>query len=145
MDGHLTIGQLARETGVPVSTIRYYERSKLLRPSARSDGNYRLYGGAALDRLRFIRAAQANGFSLEEVAALLAFRDGRTAPCHEVQELIEHRLADLDTRVKQLHQLQSALRSSLEVCRASEQVDDCGVLKDLGETAASPERRPRKP
>jgi MerR family transcriptional regulator, mercuric resistance operon regulatory protein len=145
VDAHFTIGQLARETGVPVSTIRYYERSKLLRPEARSAGNYRLYGPTALERLRFIRAAQANGFSLEEVATLLAFRDGRTAPCREVQELIEHRLAALEERVEQLRQLQSALRSSLETCRTSEQVDDCGVLKDLGKTATTPEGQRRKP
>lgn len=142
MNVHFTIGQLAREAEVPVSTIRYYERSKLLSPETRSQGNYRLYGADALDRLRFIRAAKANGFTLEEIATLLAFRDGRTAPCREVQELIEHRLAALDQRVKQLRQLQAALRSSLKTCRASDQVDDCGVLKDLGKTAASSRKRP---
>ena len=78
-------------------------------------------------------------------ATLLAFRDGRTAPCHEVQELIEHRLADLGERVTQLRQLQSALRASLEICRASERVDDCGVLTDLGKTASSPKRHRKKP
>ena len=58
-----TIGQLARAAGLPTSTLRYYERAGLLEPTGRSEGNYRLYGEEALERLRFIRAAQATGLN----------------------------------------------------------------------------------
>src|SRR5262249_42122032 len=82
-----TIGQLARATGVPTSTVRYYERMGLLRPSGRTSGNYRVYGEEALERVRFIRAAQATGFTREDITALLNLRDGTTAGCQAVQTL----------------------------------------------------------
>ena len=66
-----TIGELAAEAGVPASTVRYYERAGLLRPSSRSPSNCRLYSEQELERPRFIRAAQATGFTLENVKSLL--------------------------------------------------------------------------
>src|SRR2546428_13599355 len=99
-----TIGQLAQAAGVPTSTVRFYERARLLRPGSRTDANYRIYDPPALERLVFIRAAQAIGFTLEDITSLLNFRDGKTAPCKEVQEMIEARLAELDRRSKELNQ-----------------------------------------
>ena len=88
MPGSYTIGQLAREADVPTSTVRYYERRGLLRPDGRSEGNYRMYGEATLERLLFVRSAQVAGFTLTDITALLDFRDGDAAPCKEVQDLI---------------------------------------------------------
>jgi len=62
-----TIGALARAAEVPTTTVRYYERTGLLPPEGRSGGNYRSYSVRSLERLRFIRAAQANGFTLDDV------------------------------------------------------------------------------
>jgi len=129
--GHYTIGQLARTVGVPTSTLRYYERSKLLRPDSRTNGNYRLYGPAALERLRFIRAARANGFTLEDISTLLNFRDGSTSRCKEVQKLIEARLADLRTRMEQIRETESVLRSSMKMCRRYERTGRCRVIDSL--------------
>ena len=137
VDGPLTIGQLARAAGVPTSTVRFYERSRLLPPDGRTEGNYRVYGPAAFERLRFIRAAQANGFALEDIAALLKFRDGTTAPCKEVQTLIEERLTDLDRRVEQLRHVQAILRASLKVCRRVERLDRCQVIDRLKVASSS--------
>ena len=131
MEPPYTIGQLARLAGVPTSTVRYYERTELLPAQGRSAGNYRQYGESALARLRFIRAAKANGFTLEDVGALLAFRDGRTEPCHEVQELIQERLADLESRLDQLEHLREVLQSSLVHCRDAEAAGGCEVLDKL--------------
>ena len=83
-----TIGELAKSAGVPTSTVRYYEREGILKPSGRSASNYRLYSEEDLYRLRFIRAAQATGFTLADVTVLL-----RPAACGDVQERIENRLA----------------------------------------------------
>jgi MerR family mercuric resistance operon transcriptional regulator len=144
--GH-TIGRLARAAGVPTSTVRFYERSRLLRPDGRTEGNYRVYGPAAIERLRFIRAAQANGFALEDIRALLDLRDGTTAPCREVQTLVERRLADLERRVEQLHHVRTVLRSSLRLCRRAERSGRCEVIDRLRVAASSPAapdaRRPR--
>ena len=104
-----TIGQLARAPGVPTSTVRYYERIGLLQPAGRTSGNYRLYGTEALERLRFIRAAQATGFTLEDVTTLLYLRDGTAGICSDVQTLIDHRLLDVMKRMSDLQLVQREL------------------------------------
>jgi MerR family mercuric resistance operon transcriptional regulator len=126
MASQLTIGELAAAAGVPTSTIRYYERARLLRPSARSPSNYRLYSQGDLERLRFIRAAQATGFTLDDVTKLL-----RPAPCGSVQRLIEGRLADVTTRMKDLRHVQKVLRTALEECRDHQKSGRCKVVDDL--------------
>ncbi len=138
MEPSFSIGQLARSAGVPTSTVRYYERARLLRPDGRTSGNYRVYGTAALERLRFIRAAQANGFTLEDVVALLNFRDGRTSPCTEVQDLIQKRLGDLEGRMEELRQLRVVLQSSLKMCRQTERTGKCHVVEKLKVAVAFP-------
>ncbi|HEX9867840.1 MAG TPA: MerR family transcriptional regulator [Candidatus Tectomicrobia bacterium] len=75
METTYSIGQLARAAGVPTSTVRYYERIGLLHSDARTAGNYRRYGQETLEYLRFIRAAQRTGFTLEDITALLQLRD----------------------------------------------------------------------
>lgn len=149
MQEHYTIGQLARAAGVPSSTLRYYERSRLLRPDGRTDGNYRVYVAAALERLRFIRGAQANGFTLDDISVLLKFRDGATARCGEVQALIRDRLADLRKRMKQTREVETVLRSSLKMCRQFERTGRCRVIDSLKRAssippAVPPRRRSRK-
>ena len=86
MAAQLTIGQLARIVGVNVQTVRYYERLNLLAPSARRPSGYRLYSHEEERRLRFIKNAQALGFTLREIAELLALRVGSTARCGDVQK-----------------------------------------------------------
>ncbi len=130
MPTELTIGELAKAAGVPTSTVRYYERKRLLRPSGRSASNYRLYSDEDLERLRFIRAAQATGFTLEDVTKLL-----RPAPCGKVQGLIEERLTQLAGRMKELRHVQKVLRASLRECHAHEESGRCRVVDDLTATA----------
>ena len=76
-----TIGELAKAADVASSTLRYYERRGLVEPDNRSEGNYRLYGPETLERVRFIRAAQATGFTLDDVAMLLDVRVAANAAC----------------------------------------------------------------
>lgn len=145
MEPRYTIGRLARAGGVATSTVRFYERSRLLRPDGRTEGNYRVYGPPALERLRFIRAAQANGFTLQDVVTLLNFRDGTTAPCREVQSLIEDRLADLKKRLKEMRHVQAELRTSLDLCRRAEKLGRCQVMDTLKVAASSlPSGTPRR-
>jgi len=132
-----TIGQLAQASDVPTSTVRYYERVGLLRPGTRSEGNYRLYGEEAVERLRFIRAAQATGFTLEDVTVLLNCREGEPACCKDVQNLIEQRLSDVKKRMDDLRHVQSVLKSSLERCRRTEQQGHCEVIDRLSATASA--------
>lgn len=144
MKTQYTIGQLAKAAGVPASTVRYYERARLLHPDGRSRGNYRVYGAAALERLRFIRAAQVNGFTLEDTQALLDFRDGKTAPCKEVRELISERLAGLEKRFEELRQVRTVLKSSLKMCGQTEHMGKCRVIEKLNAAATQPLSRAPK-
>lgn len=116
-----TIAQLARATGVPISTVRYYERIGLLRPSGRTTANYRVYGAEALERVRFIRAAQATGFTLAQIAAVLDLRDDMTASCQAVQSLRAKRLSDVEQRMAAVRQVQSVLQAALARCQRSNQ------------------------
>ena len=126
----LTIGELANAAGVPTSTVRYYERTGLLRPRRRSASNYRLYSEEDVHRLRFIRAAQATGFTLGDVTKLL-----RPAPCRKVQQLTEDRLAQVAARMADLRHVQKVLRASLELCREHEESGRCEVVDTLSASA----------
>jgi MerR family mercuric resistance operon transcriptional regulator len=132
----LTIGRLAKAVGVPISTIRYYEREGLLAADSRTAGNYRLYGGAALERLRFIRTAQDNGFSLEDIRLLLAARAAPPGTCEKVQERINARLAELDQRLRDIRRFRATLRRWLAACRTSAPTGRCAVVQGLARQSA---------
>lgn len=131
VSGRFTIGALAGAVGVPTSTIRYYERRGLLVAEGRSERNYRLYGEEALDRLRFVRSAQAAGFTLSDIDALLRFRAGDAAPCRKVQELITARLDQVAGQIDHLRLVHRMLGKWLEVCREAQRSGQCGVLEGL--------------
>lgn len=131
MPDQLTIGELAADAGIRTSTIRFYERRGLLSPDARSAGNYRLYGKDCVERLRFIRAAQATGFTLHDIDRLLSFHDGEVGACADVQSLIEQRLADVRQRMKDLRHVDAVLTKSLALCRRSKSTKRCQLLDAL--------------
>ncbi|RMG33145.1 MAG: heavy metal-responsive transcriptional regulator [Planctomycetota bacterium] len=126
-----TISQLAANAGIPTTTVRYYERIGLLEPEGRSAGNYRLYGRASLEKLRFIKAAQAIGFTLDDIRALLADASGAPPKCGDVQSLIEARLEDIEARLKDLRHVRKVLKAALEQCRTQKPTDCCHVVAHL--------------
>jgi DNA-binding transcriptional MerR regulator len=111
-----TIGQLARSAQVPISTVRFYERKGLLTPAARSASNYRHYSDESLARLRFIRAAQASGFSIKDITEMLGLVTSDEPPCREVAVLIDHRLADIRQRMKELRRVEKQMAHALVSC-----------------------------
>lgn len=131
MESQRTIGDLAREAGVPTSTVRYYERAGFIDPDGRSNSNYRLYGDRALDRLRFIRTAQSAGFTLSDIKSLLELRDGNATRCEEVRLIVERRLEGVEERIDEFKQVRRVLKSFLEICRRSQEDDACGVIEKL--------------
>jgi DNA-binding transcriptional MerR regulator len=111
-----TIGQLAAEAGVPVSTVRFYERERLLVPDARTGANYRTYTKASLERLIFIRAAQASGFNLSDIREMLALTYSDAPPCDEVEALITRRLAEVKEKLRELKRIEKTLSTALRAC-----------------------------
>jgi DNA-binding transcriptional MerR regulator len=107
------IGELARAAGATVQTIRYYERLGLLPPPARSASGYRLYSQEALERLRFIRQAQAARFRLEEIKEILRLRYAGRSPCDCVRKMLEQRLEDVERELVDLGRFRRVLRRVL--------------------------------
>ena len=137
------IGEVAAQTGLSRDALRYYERLGLLDHPPRTSGGFRRYAEATLERLRFIKRAQAVGCSLEEIRELVTF-DGRgSARCRRVRDLIQARLAELNERLSELRSFRHALLSSLHACDAalSREVDaECPVV----EQGAPDQRTPRR-
>ncbi len=106
----MRIGELARRSGVPAKTIRYYESRELLSPPARSAAGYRLYDDASLDRLRFVRKAQQLGLSLAEVREIAQLRDGGSEPCAHVVRLLDAQIERVDRARTQLDGFARQLR-----------------------------------
>lgn len=106
----MRIGELARRSGVPATALRYYEQLGLLPAPGRTESGYRSYTGEALDRLAFIRSAQAVGLTLSEVRQVLGIRDAGEAPCRVVTELIDRRHADVRARIAELRTLERELQ-----------------------------------
>jgi len=131
MINQMTISELAKAAEIPTTTVRYYERIGLVKAEDRSQGNYRLYGEDSLRKVMFIRAAQSIGFTLDDVKALLGQSSSSTESCREVQSLIQERLAEVNQRLKDLRHVQKVLKSSLNKCQETEQVDCCHVIETL--------------
>jgi DNA-binding transcriptional MerR regulator len=122
----LTVSMLATRAGVRADTVRYYDRAGLLRPVARTDAGYRLYGEDAADRLRFIKGAQRLGLRLREVAERLAVRDRGACPCGHTQALIERRLGEIDAEVARLVDLRAELARVAARCAPDACPDPAG-------------------
>lgn len=131
MASGLTIGQLAKMAGVNVQTVRYYERRNLLQPTDRKASGYRMYGDDALIRLRFIKNAQALGFTLREVKDLLNLRVSSIARCETIQVKAQVKLRQVEAKVRDLLALSRALKSLIRTCRAGQPTDRCPILKRL--------------
>src|SRR4051812_32845508 len=109
-----SIGKLAQAAGVATSTVRFYERRGLLHADARTNGNYRSYSASSLERLQFIRAAKATGFSLKDIDEMLELTASDEPPCREVAELIDHRLAEIRQRMRELQRVEKELAKALK-------------------------------
>jgi len=127
----LTIGQLAKEVGVNIETVRYYERLQLLTPTARKPSGYRLYSDDVVRRLRFIKNAQALGFTLTEIAGLLNLRVDSAARCGDVQRRAQAKLAKVEAKLKDLEAMAGALRDLIRSCKTQQPTDRCPILKSL--------------
>ncbi|HUF21273.1 MAG TPA: MerR family transcriptional regulator [Burkholderiales bacterium] len=127
--GSFTIGALAKESGVGVETVRFYQRKKLLPQPGRPAGGIRRYGMRDLDRLRFVKAAQQLGFSLDEVAVLLRLDDG--AHCKEARALAEGKLVSVRSKLAHLHRIESALVAVIQACGVARGRVACPLIASL--------------
>ena len=129
----LGIGQLAKRGGVGIDTVRYYERNGLLAPRDRLTSGYRRYGELEVARLRFIRRAQALGFTLKEIKDLLALSAQRDVA--RVKRSAQAKLRDVETRIADLVRVRDGLATLIDACPGHGRSADCPILRALTEDA----------
>ncbi len=127
----LTIGHLAREAGVNLETVRYYERQGLLAKPPRSASGYRLFPSDTARRLRFIRRTQQLGFSLKEIRELLSLRVSRRTTSADIRTRAEAKLVDIEAKIKSLESMKKTLRKLTRVCDGRSPVAQCPILESL--------------
>ena len=128
----MRIGELAKVADSDVDTIRYYEKIGILPKPGRTEGNYRYYGEAHAERLRFVRYCRVLDMTLDEIRVLLRFRDTPEANCAEVNELLDEHIGHVTTRIAALIQLEKELRSLRRKCRRTQPAKHCGILAGIG-------------
>jgi len=123
---YLTIGRVASQSGVNVETIRYYQRRGLLQQPAKPYGGFRRYAPETVRRVRFIKRAQALGFTLGEIAGLLALEE-RTA-CAETRTMAAHKLELIEAKLADLSRMKRALTRLVRACDASSSGAPCPII-----------------
>ncbi len=138
----MKIGELAQVAQCTVETVRYYEKEKLLPETARTSGNFRVYGPDHVERLRFIRNCRALDMSHDEIRTLLGLADRPGEGCGAVNAVFDQHIAHVDDRIRELQQLKAQLSALRHRCEAEQSVDHCGIMQGLAamETEARPER-----
>lgn len=119
----MKIGELARHAGIHPRTVRFYERLGLLSEPARTSSGYRDYDDHALNRLTFIRNAQAAGLTLNEIGGITQLRDAGTSPCAHVTELLDTKLVHVRHTIKRLRTLEHELVSLVNRSRTLDPAD----------------------
>ena len=129
----MKIGELAKKSGLSAHTLRFYEKSGLLRATTRTQSNYRLYSQGDLDTAVFIRRAREIGFSLEEVGVFLSIRSDLSAHvCAEAKSLADRKIEEVTHKRDQLTQMLSALNKlSNACCGGSESAEYCTIIEAL--------------
>lgn len=139
----LTIGEVAREAGLGVETVRYYEREGLVPEPERSASGYRRFPPETVERLRFIAQGKRLGFSLKEIRELLALRvDSPSADgCDEVRERAEIKLREVQDRIVALRRIEDVLTGLIGSCRTRAATDPCPILDSLESPESGPQAR----
>lgn len=130
----LSIGAVAKRTGLTIPTIRYYEEIGLLPPAARTDAGQRHYGEGALRRLAFIRRCRDFGFSIGQVRGLVGLVDEPDRPCTEVRNIAAIHLVEVQRKLEELKALEASLDAfvcSCDAACAGGAAMDCTILEDL--------------
>jgi len=127
----LTIGQLAKQAGVGVETIRFYEREGLLAEPERRRSGYRQYPREVVRRVRFIRHAKELGFTLKEIQELLDLRVDPRSSCADVRTRAASKIADIEERMASLERMKAALERLARRCCGRGPTADCPILEEL--------------
>jgi DNA-binding transcriptional MerR regulator len=124
----LKIGEVAKQAGVNVQTLRYYERVGILKPVIRRESGYRIYGAYAVKTVLFIKKSQELGFSLDEIKELLQLKASEVSKCEEVQVKARKHLGLIELRIAKLSQMKSVLGTFIDRCEVRTLTENCPLL-----------------
>jgi DNA-binding transcriptional MerR regulator len=134
----IQIGRAAREVGLTVDAIRFYEKQRLLKPPPRTEGGFRLFSKQDLQHIQFIRRAQELGFSLSEIRELLVLQGEEVEGCTHVRDMLTAKLDSVRQKITELRKLENELAADLGQCERrlhdrGKNHDACPVLKAIAE------------
>lgn len=133
----MKIGEFARRVGVPIDTVRYYERNGLLPPPPRRASGYRDFDDSDVTRLRFVLRAKSLGFSLAEVRELAVLADAHGGDIQHIRSIAVERLTHIEQRIAELVRVRDALRDVVAQCPGDGPIDACPIRAAvLGEVHA---------
>lgn len=124
------IGELSKQSGCNVETIRYYEQQGLMPDPPRTDGGHRLYGRQMRGRLFFIRRSRELGFTMNEIRELLSLVDREQVSCEKVRSIAEQHLDDIKAKIADLKKMQRTLSDLASRC-SGDDVPDCPIIDSL--------------
>jgi Cu(I)-responsive transcriptional regulator len=127
----LTIGRLAKQAGLGIETVRFYERQGLIAPPPRTDSNYRIYPEEEISRLKFIKRAKDLGFTLKEIKELFHLQHDPHATKADVKKRTMEKIEDIKKRVQDLSKIQAALEHLAEACDGHGPMSECPIMDAL--------------
>ncbi|MFV2082411.1 MAG: MerR family DNA-binding protein [bacterium] len=127
----LTIGKVAKLTGIGVETVRFYEKSGLIDEPPRSKSGYRQFPASTVARVRFIKRAKELGFTLNEIKGLLHLKLNPTTSCDEVRHMAEEKRMNVRAKIESLRGIERALDALISACSASGPTGECPFLEAL--------------
>lgn len=127
----LTIGRLAKQVGLGIETVRFYERQGLIEPPPRTDSNYRIYPEEEVTRLRFIKKAKSLGFTLNEIKELLFIRHDPNATKADIKNRTLNKIEDVKQKISDLTRIKMALEHLVSSCDGHGPLEECPILEAL--------------
>ncbi|MBI1194844.1 MAG: MerR family DNA-binding protein [Gammaproteobacteria bacterium] len=124
----ITIGKVARQAGVGVETIRFYERRGLIDEPHRGQSGYRHYSPEIIPRIHFIRRAKELGFTLEEIKELLSLRTSSTAQCMDVRMRAKAKIVEIEEKIALLQRMRTTLGELVVACKSNKKTEPCPIL-----------------
>ncbi len=124
----MTRSKLAKECGVNIESLRYYEKRRLIDPPKRSEVGYRLYSKEDAARIRFIQNAKKLGFTLNEILQLLKLRVKKNESCESVLAKTQTKLDEVDQKIKGLNSMKKVLKQMIHQCQEATLTGDCPIL-----------------
>ena len=127
----MTRGELAKECGINIETLRYYEKKKVIEPPKRSAVGYRLYCKEYVVKIRFIQNAKKLGFTLNEISEFLNMRVDKKGHCDSAKGKAQNKLDEVEQKIKAFKSMRAVLKQLIHRCKENELTGDCPVLGSL--------------